>query len=60
MMNSYKCLHNYGYEGKLTVGRIYHGKEKPGIFIDRPFLVVYDEEGNEHTVAHLSRFEKVN
>ena len=59
-MNKYKCKSsNYNYEHVLKVGKVYSGIEKPGIFVDRPFLVVYDDEGNEITTAHLNRFERV-
>jgi hypothetical protein len=60
-MNKYKCIQaDHGYDHVLVEGQIYQGKEEPGHFTNWPYLVVFDDHGEQLTTAYLSRFEKVN
>lgn len=56
----YKLVNLRSEYPNLKLGDIYHGEVLKGIFIDRPFLTVYNLNGDYLNVAHLSRFEEVD
>jgi len=53
-----RCMNGYDYQ--LTTGKVYEVVDwQEGIFPDRPFVIVRDDEGKE-IGAHASRFTPVS
>lgn len=53
-----KCHANYGYDGSLTVGKIYEITVVERMLPMSPMCTYIDDKGREG-VAHLTRFTKI-